>query len=101
MSTNFDNNDVIFASKSVSVLFSNALDLMQAEPVITFSVFAQTYDKFVWFLSHLTNFGKHVALSLWHCEDPILALVVMNTNFKAPIEKSRYNLVGREVANIV
>lgn len=71
--------------RSISVFFSNALDFMQTEPVIRFSDFTQTDDKFVILLRNFGDFDKHGTLGLGDSENPVFALVVVYLDFEAAV----------------
>ena len=62
--------------------FSNALDLIQAEPVIGFSDFLDGNDYFVFLLDHFGLRGSQHALGVGYSKDPIFSFVALNSNFE-------------------
>lgn len=87
--------------ESIGVLLADALHLVQAEPVVRLRVLSQADDQLVRLLSHLACLGQDVALSLWHCEDPVLALVVVDADLEASIKEAGDDLFSWQVSDSI
>jgi hypothetical protein len=87
--------------RSVGVLFADALDLVETEPVIGLGHLAQADDEFVGLLHDLADLGEDQALRLGHCEDPVLSLVVVDADLERSVQEARCDLVGRHLADLL
>ena len=86
---------------SVGILFANALDLVQTEPVVGLGYFAQTHDKFMVLLGHLRGLDEHAALRFGHRENPVLAPVPVDFDLKAAVQEPGGDVLGRHFADFV
>lgn len=86
---------------SISVFFADALDLVEAEPVVGLCHFREADDEFVGFLGHFAVLGEDEALGLGHSEDPVLALVVVDADLEGSVEEARGDFVSRDVSDVV
>ncbi len=87
--------------RSIGVLFADALDLVETEPVISLGHLAETDDEFVCLLHNLAGLGEDHTLCLGYSEDPVLALVVMDTDLEGSVQEARRDLVSRQLTNLL
>jgi hypothetical protein len=90
----------VWGYRSVGVLLADALDLVQAEPVISLRHLAQVDDQFVGLLHHLADLGQDEALGLGDGEDPVLSLIVMDADLERSVQEARGDLVRRHVSDL-
>lgn len=86
---------------SISVLFADALDLVEAEPVVGFGHFGETDDEFVGLLGDLAVLGEDEALGLGDGEDPVLALVVVDADLEGSVQEAGDDFVSWQVSDVV
>lgn len=90
----------VWVYRSVGVLFADALDFVQTEPVVCFSHLAQIDDEFIRFLYDFADLGQDEALGLGDGKDPVLSLVVMDADLERSVKESRSDLVGSHVSDL-
>lgn len=90
-----------FIYGSIGVFLTNALHLVQTEPIICLCHLSKAHNQLVRLLCHLAGLSQDQTLCLRHREDPIFSFVVVDTDLERSVEEARCDFIGRELSDVL